>query len=87
MSRTGPPPYSVPRADARPREDPTAGGGRVVPIAAIFQRRTSIPDDGYESGLEAKEEGNMVTRQQREGKRRKRETRNSTDKNGAAKQG
>ena len=73
--------------DARAREDTAAGGGGVDPIAAILQRRPSIPDGGDDLGLEAKEAGSMVARRRREGERRDRKTRKSTGKNDAAKRG
>ena len=75
------------KVKARPRDNPAAGGSRVDPIAVILRRRPSIPDAGDESGLYAKEAGSMVARRRSEGGRRKRKTRNLTDKNGAAKQG
>ena len=73
--------------DALPREDPTFGGGRVAPIAAILWRRPSRPYAGDKLGLYANEAGNIVARQCRKGRRHERKTRKLTDKNGAAKQG
>ena len=75
------------KTDVRPSEDPAAGGGRVDLIAVILRWGPSIPNARDESGFEAKKAGIMVERRQREGERRKRKTRKSTDKNGVAKQG
>ena len=75
------------KTDARTREDPSKGGGGVNPVAVIFRRTPSIPDAGYESGFEAKEAGSMLARRQREGKRRERNTKKSTEKNSASKRG
>ena len=58
----------------------------VSPIAAILRQRPSSPDAGDKSGLYAKEAGNVVVRQRRKFRRRKRKTNKLTDKNGAAKQ-
>ena len=66
---------------------PAAGGRGVDPIATILRQRPSSPNAEDESGFKAKEAGSMVARQQREGKRRERKIRKSTDKNGAAKRG
>ena len=73
------------KADAHPREDPAAGGGGVDPISERFRRRPSSPDAGDELGFKAKVSGSMVLRRRQGGERRKRKTRKSTDKNGAAK--
>ena len=68
-----PSPMPCAKEDARPREDPTDGGGRVDPIAARLQRIPSSPDTGDESGLEANDAGSMVARRRQEGGRRKAE--------------
>ena len=75
------------KAYMRPREDTSAGGGGVAPIAARLRQRTYSPVSGEESGLEANESDNMVAKRRREGWRRKRKTINSTDNNGASKRG
>ena len=75
------------KADARPREDPAAGGGGVDPIAAKLRRRPSIPNAGGKSVFKAKEAGSMVARRRREGQRQERKTRKSTENNCAAMRG
>ena len=82
-----PSPIPCDKTDARPREDPAAGGGRVDPIAAILWRRPSSPNRGDKSGFEAKEAGGIVERRQQEGERRERKKKKPTDKNRTAKQG
>ena len=84
---TAPPPLPCSKTDALPREDPSAGGGKLDPIAAILRQRPSIPNRGNKSGFEANESGSMVERRQREGERRERKTRKSTDKNDTANRG
>ena len=49
-----PSPMPCANTDACPREHPTAGGGRVNPIAARLRRRPSIPNTGDESGFKSK---------------------------------
>ena len=75
------------KAYARLREDPASGGGGVSPIAARLRWIPSGPDSRDDSGLEVKEASNMVEKLRREGCRRKWNMRDSTEKNGAAKQG
>ena len=53
--------------DACLREDSSAGGGGVDPIAVRLWQIRSSPDAGGESGFEAKGAGSMVARLQREG--------------------
>ena len=82
-------PYPMPRnkTDVRLREDPSAGGGGVDPIAPILWKRPSIPSRRDELGFEAKEAGSIVARRRQEGERWDWKTRKPTDKNGAAKRG
>ena len=78
---------SCDKADARPKEDPAAGGGGVDQIATILRQRPYIPNDRDELVLEAKEEGSMVVMCQREGEKRKQKIRKPTDKYSAAQRG
>ena len=55
------------KMDARLREDSTAGGGGVDPIAMRLWQIPSSSDAGGESGFEAKGAGSMLARLQREG--------------------
>ena len=82
-------PYPMPcnKTDVRLREDPSAVGGGVDPIAVILRKRPSIPSRRDELGFEAKEAGSIVARRRQEGERWDRKTRKPTDKNSAVKQG
>ena len=82
-----PSPIPCDKAHACTREDPATGGVRVAPISANLWWIPYIPEAKDESGLEVKEASNMVEKLRREGFRRKRNMRDSTEKNGAAKQG
>ena len=62
-----PSPMPCANMDARLREDSSAGGGGVDPIAVRLWQIPSSPDAGGELGFEAKGAGSMVARLRREG--------------------
>ena len=62
-----PSPMLCANMDACLREDSSAGGGGVDPIAVRLWQIPSSPDAGGESGFEAKDSGSMVARLRWEG--------------------
>ena len=82
-----PSPMPCAKAYARPREEPAAGGGGFMSIAAILWQRPSSPDDGDNLGGDEKGPGDMMSKRRREVWKAKDEKYRSTDKNGVSKQG